>query len=162
MDSNTYTHGFKTYIYCYYIPINFSTMSANKHYIRPAHFVVWLPCPQCRVCNKQRSDLSRVVLSGSYSLVRVLGNCILLSLVCTSPLCFSNALGSTVGFSQYTDNFIYVYIYCMSRGRHVSASLILGHLQVHRSLCSLQCNARCDVAIYLATIPFNIIMFSYL
>jgi len=48
-------------------------------------------------------------------------------------------LGSIVGFSQYTANFIYVYIYCMSRGRHVSASLILGHLQVHRSLCSLQC-----------------------
>ena len=34
---------------------------------------------------------------------------------------------------------IYLYISCMSRGRHVSASLILGHLQVHRSLCSLQC-----------------------
>ena len=61
------------------------------------------------------------------------------SLVCSSPLCFSDALGSIVGFSQYTANFMQVYIYCMSRGRHVSASLILGHLQVHRSLCSLQC-----------------------
>jgi len=29
------------------------------------------------------------------------------------------ALGIIVGFSQYTANFIYVYIYCMSRGRHV-------------------------------------------
>ena len=36
------------------------------------------------------------------------------------------------------------YIYCMSRGRHVSASLILGHLQVHRSLCSLQCKEQSD------------------
>jgi len=50
-----------------------------------------------------------------------------------------NALGSIVGFSQYTANFIYVYIYCVSRGRHVSASFILGHLLVHWSLCSLQC-----------------------
>jgi len=48
-----------------------------------------------------------------------------------SKLRKSNALGSIVGFSQYTANFIYVYIYCMSRGRHVSVSLILGHLQVH-------------------------------
>ena len=64
---------------------------------------------------------------------------LLYALVCSSPLCFSSALGSIVGFSQYTANFIYVYIYCMSRGRHVSASLILGHLQFHRSLCSLQC-----------------------
>jgi len=32
------------------------------------------------------------------------------SLICSSPLCFSNALGSFVGFSQYTANF-YVFIY---------------------------------------------------
>ena len=33
------------------------------------------------------------------------------SSVCSSPLCFSNALGSFVGCSQYTANlFIYVYI----------------------------------------------------
>jgi hypothetical protein len=46
------------------------------------------------------------------------------------------------GFSQYTANYIYIYIYFfsrMSQGRHVSASLILGHLQFLRSLCSLQC-----------------------
>ena len=34
------------------------------------------------------------------------------SLVCSSPLCFSNALGNFIGCSQYTANlFIYVYIY---------------------------------------------------
>jgi len=58
-----------------------------------------------------------------------------------SKLYIIDALGSIVGFSQYTANFIHVYIYSMSRGRHVSASLILGHLQVHRTLCSLQCQA---------------------
>jgi len=53
------------------------------------------------------------------------------------PAVFFNVLGSFVGFSQYTANFLY--IFCVSQGRHVSASLFLGHLQVHRSLCSLQC-----------------------
>jgi len=59
--------------------------------------------------------------------------------ICHQSLGFlkgEECLGSIVGFSQYTANFIYVHIYCVSRGRHVSAS-ILGHLQVHRSLCSL-------------------------
>jgi hypothetical protein len=46
------SHGFMTYIYCYYIPTNYSTISVNKHYIRPTRFVVWLHCPQGRVCNK--------------------------------------------------------------------------------------------------------------
>ena len=49
-------------------------------------------------------------------------------LICSSPLCFSNVLGGFVGFGQYKSIFLYVYISCMSRGRHVSASLILGHL----------------------------------
>ena len=47
------------------------------------------------------------------------------SLVCSSPLCFLNALGSFVGCSQYTANlFFYTCIfYYMSPGLHVSTSL---------------------------------------
>ena len=55
--------------------------------------------------------------------------------------CFRKYCGFQSIHSQF---YICIYIfYCMSRGGHVSASLILGHLQVHRSLCSLQCQVWC-------------------
>ena len=59
----------------------------------------------------------------------------------------SLALGSFVGCSQYTANlFIYMYIYYMSLGLHVSTPFILGHHQVPRLIALLTCNASCGMA----------------
>ena len=55
------------------------------------------------------------------------------------PAVFFECFRGFCSFQSIHSLYIYIYISCMSRGRHVSASLILGHLQVHRSLCSLQC-----------------------
>ena len=62
-------------------------------------------------CRRRQSVCLCRETNADYPVLQPVKHYLLLSLVCSSPLCFSNALGSFVGCSQYTANlFIYVYI----------------------------------------------------